>query len=190
MGRRECVLGAGGGGAVAPVRVRWVGCVGCGCFVGVEDVGWHGFDEAAFVVFECCGYGLLHDFGTEEEGILEVVPLGCEVFFGGFGLGYGEEGGDVLGLVLEPFVDGGGVCELFEGGACGVDGLEDAVVGDGGEEALEEEVGEVVVGVLDGGGGCVGVVGVAEEGVGGVGAGWHEAGVVEGGEFAVGGGLV
>ena len=93
-------LGAGGcfagdGGGAAGVCVGWWGW-GC-CFAGegalgfggglggcggVQDAGWGVLDELAFVFGEGDGDGFLHEFGADEEGVLEVGPGGGEVGLG------------------------------------------------------------------------------------------------------------
>ena len=90
-------------------------------------------------------------------------------------------------MELEPFGGVEWVGEVSECPACGVYGGGDLLSCGFGDEALVEEVGEVVVGVLNGRGVVVGVV---EDGVGGVVSCWHEAGVVEQWEFVVRGGEV
>ena len=58
---------------------RWCGVAGEGALGwgggrgwrgGVEDVGWGVFEQVPFVAFEGDADGFLHDFGTQEQGVL------------------------------------------------------------------------------------------------------------------------
>ena len=138
-GLREWVFGGGGGGAVVPVRVR---CVGFGCLGCLEGSRmWGGVDlrRRRLWSFSVAEIAFCMTSARSRSASWRLVHCAAEVFVGGFGFGYGEEGGGGLGAVLEPFGDGGWVGEVGEGVADGGDGFEDVVVGDFGEDSLEEE---------------------------------------------------
>ena len=83
-GRGAAGVGVGWGGWWCGVAgegaLGWGGGRGWRC--GVEDVGWGVFYQFPFVVFEGDGDGFLHDFGSQEQGVLEVGPGRGEVGVG------------------------------------------------------------------------------------------------------------